>query len=113
MSAFPLRRLDWMIAWRHLRVGDALPTWVRWVNVLSIYLVLAGGFIAWQGGTFGAEVTAGVELVDAMPTPLQRYYGTFGGLTLVVGAMGLTLGLLARMFNLLPTIITMSVLLCC
>lgn len=113
MSALPFSRLDWMIAWRHLRVGDALPTWVRWVNVLSIYLVLAGGFIAWQGGAMGADMGSVVEAADAIPTPLQRYYGTFGGLTLVAGAMGLTLGLLARMFNLLPTIITMSVLLGC
>lgn len=111
MSGFPVRRLDWLIAWRHLRVGDELPAWVRWVNVLSVYLIAVGSLLAWHASSLADPDLHGAA--ELAVTPLARYYGTFGGLTLMAGAMALTLGVLAGLFNLLPTIITMSVLLGC
>ena len=112
-------RLDWLIAWRHLRTGDELPPWVGPLIVGAIYLIAVGAGMAWYATTLDAGV--GPEIVgpfevpgtDPGPTPLQRYYGAFGGLTLVLGVMALVFGLLSRFFNLLPTIITMSVLLGC
>ena len=114
-----ISRLDWLIAWRHLRMGDELPTWVRWLTLLSVYLIAAGGVLAWYAASLDPGSTGTVLGPDGPveaelgPTALQRYYGTFGGITLAIGVMCLTLGLLGRFFNLLPTIITMSVLLGC
>ena len=119
MSEWLFTRLDWLIAWRHLRTGDELPVWVRPLLVGAIYLIAVGGALAWYASTLDpgiAPIVDGpfeVPGTDVGPTPLQRYYGAFGGLTLVLGIMALTFGLLSWFFNLLPTIITMSVLLGC
>jgi lipoprotein-releasing system permease protein len=112
-------RLDWLIAWRHLRKGDELPPWLRPLTIGAIYLIAVGAGMAWYATTLDAGV--GPEIVgpfevpgtDPGPTALQRYYGAFGGLTLVLGVMALTFAALSWFFNLLPTIITMSVLLGC
>jgi ABC-type lipoprotein release transport system permease subunit len=129
-----LSRLDWLIAWRHLRSGDDLPAWVRPMLLGSCYLVLVGLAFASFAYVLGLPGYAEPEIVldsgasllvdtslvpeDELaaaggPTPLQRWYGTFGGITLIMGIMALAFGLLARFFNLLPTIIAMSVLLGC
>ncbi len=120
MSAWLFTRLDWIIAWRHLRMGDERPVWVMPLIVGAVYLMLVGMGMAWYAGTLdpgvGPEVMGGgyeVPGTDLGPTPMQRYYGAFGGLTLVIGLMALVFGLLSFFFNLLPTIITMSVLLGC
>jgi ABC-type lipoprotein release transport system permease subunit len=120
MSAWLFTRLDWIIAWRHLRMGDERPVWVVPLILGAAYLMLVGAGMAWYAGTL--EVGVGPELMgdgyevpgtDLGPTPMQQYYGAFGGLTLVIGLMALVFGLLSFFFNLLPTIITMSVLLGC
>jgi len=117
MIQLPLQRLDWLVAWRHLRTGDDRPAWVLWVNFLSVYLIVAGGIVALYAylGDFSGEpmLLSSLERSNNPVTPLQRNYGTFGALTVAVGVMGLILGVLALFFNLLPTIITMSVLLGC
>lgn len=120
MSAWLFTRLDWIIAWRHLRMGDERPVWVVPLILGAIYLMLVGGGMAWYASTLdpgvGPEVMGGgyeVPGTDMGPTPMQQFYGAFGGLTLVIGLMALVFGLLSFFFNLLPTIITMSVLLGC
>lgn len=120
MNAWLFTRLDWIIAWRHLRMGDERPVWVMPLIIGAAYLMLVGAGMAWYAGTL--EVGAGPDMMgggyevpgtDMGPTPMQQYYGAFGGLTLVIGLMALVFGLLSFFFNLLPTIITMSVLLGC
>lgn len=119
MSAWLFTRLDWIIAWRHLRMGDERPVWVMPLIIGALYLVLVGAGMAWYASTLdtgvGPELMGPYEVpgTDMGPTPMQQYYGAFGGLTLVVGLMALVFGLLSFFFNLLPTIITMSVLLGC
>jgi len=118
MSALPFQRLDWIVAWRHLRASDEAPAWVRWVNYTSLYLLVVGALVAWYGATLPSGEVSLLSpfeppVSETGPTPLQQYYASVGGLTALVGAMGLTLGLLGGVFNLLPTIITMSVLLGC
>jgi lipoprotein-releasing system permease protein len=114
-------RLDWLVAWRHLRAGDERPAWVIPLILASFYLMLVGGALIFHAWSLhvpdtGAEILGPFGPIvqeDLGPTPMQRYYGTFGAFTLIVGVMGFTLGMLAFVFNLLPTIITMSVLLGC
>ncbi len=119
MSAWLFTRLDWIIAWRHLRMGDERPVWVVPLIIGAAYLMLVGAGMAWYASTLDPGVATvmvdGYEVpgTDMGPTPMQRYYGAFGGLTLVIGLMALVFGLLSFFFNLLPTIITMSVLLGC
>ena len=124
MSGWLFTRLDWLIAWRHLRGADELPVWVRPLIIGSLYLVAVGAVLAWHASTLEVPAVS-PEIVstfdfpfesppqDAGPTPLARYYGAFGGFTLLIGVMALVFGLLSWFFNLLPTIITMSVLLGC
>jgi len=119
MSAWLFTRLDWIVAWRHLRMGDDRPVWVVPLNIGAVYLMLVGAGMAWYATSLdpgvGPQMAGPYEVpgTDMGPTPLEQYYGAFGGLTLVVGVMALTFGLLSFFFNLLPTIITMSVLLGC
>jgi lipoprotein-releasing system permease protein len=109
-------RIDWMIAWRHLRAGDEYPAWVRPLLLGALYLIGIGGMLAWYAAALDAAapvVPQGLPGEDLGPTSLQFYFGAFGGITLLVGVMVLLFCLLARFFNLLPTIIAMSVLLGC
>ncbi|MBL4685929.1 MAG: hypothetical protein JKY37_15140, partial [Nannocystaceae bacterium] len=87
--------------------------------IVAMYLIVVGGGLAVYATMLDSGV-GGIVIgpfdvpgTDAGPTPLQRYYGVFGGLTLVIGVMCLVFGTASRFFNLLPTIITMSVLLGC
>jgi ABC-type lipoprotein release transport system permease subunit len=125
VSGWLFTRLDWLIAWRHLRGADAVPPWVRPLILGSLYLIAVGAALAWHASTLEvppieAETPSVFDLVPFDPppaddgaTPLARTYGAFGGFTLLVGIMALVFGLLSWAFNLLPTIITMSVLLGC
>lgn len=112
-------KLDWLVAWRHLRTGDERPTWVVPLMIAALYLVSVGGGLALyatslEGGS-GPVVVGPFDVpgTDSGPTPLQGFYGAFGVLTLLIGVMFLIFALLSWFFNLLPTIITMSVLLGC
>ena len=42
MSRSASYRLHWHIAWRHLRVGERPPAWVRSVLGIAVYLVVVG-----------------------------------------------------------------------
>ncbi len=117
MKRWTFAPLDWVMAWRHIRVGDERPGWVGALLVGSIYLIVLGLGFAWYAASLGGPEISAVDAqgfaVEMGPTPEQRYFGAFGGLTLMVGVMALLFGLLAYTFNLLATIITMSVLLGC
>ena len=123
MSRSASYRLHWHIAWRHLRVGERPPAWVRSVLSIAVYLVVVGlGLVLFaQFGlapeplldTGALALPAGIEPVDVLPTPRQSYYGAFGGLTLLLGAMLILGGVLSRIFTVLATVITISVMLGC
>lgn len=106
--------LEWRIAWRHLRVGERHPRWVDALTYASLFVLAVGiGFVAWAAH-LGPAPEPGEQLFSAtVATALQRQFGVFGGLSLAIGTMLLVLAVLARFFNLLATIITMSVLLGC
>lgn len=116
-------RLHWQIAWRHLRVGERPPAWVRAVLGIALYLVLVGlGLVLFaQYGlapdsildTGALALPPGIEPVDLIPTPRQSYYGALGGFTLLLGASLLLAGVLSRIFTVLATVITVSVMLGC
>ena len=110
--------LDWLVAWRHLRSGDDRPAWVRPLLMVSVYLIAIGGGLALYAYALSSPPPPAIEgpfgPIEAVPpTPVEQWYGTFGALTLILGGMALVFGLLARFFNLLPTVITKSVLLGC
>ncbi|MBC8071401.1 MAG: FtsX-like permease family protein [Deltaproteobacteria bacterium] len=105
------QRLDWMIAWRHLRAGDTLPAWVIPVMLTAIYLILVGVTMIGYAVVLDPVNMCGDEAGGQ--TALQGYFSGFGALTLAAGVMALLFALLACFFNLLPTIIAMSVLLGC
>lgn len=111
------QRIDWLIAWRHLRAGDEYPAWVVPLLLGAVYLIGIGGSLAWYAVSLDAGApppsVPPIPGEDLGPTSLQFYFGAFGGITLLVGVMALIFCLLARFFNLLPTIIAMSVLLGC
>ncbi|MEM7159278.1 MAG: ABC transporter permease [Myxococcota bacterium] len=120
MNGLLFSRLDWIIAWRHLRMGDERPVWVWPLLIGAVYLIAVGGGMIWYASVLDAATVAPEALgplevpgTEVGPTPMQQYYGAFGGLTLLIGLMALIFGLLSFFFNLLPTIITMSVLLGC
>ncbi|MFO7561253.1 MAG: FtsX-like permease family protein [Enhygromyxa sp.] len=106
--------LEWRIAWRHLRVGERHPRWVDALTFASLFILAVGfGFWIWAAH-LGPAPEPGEQLFSAtVATSLQRQFGVFGHLSLAIGTMLLVLALLARFFNLLATIITMSVLLGC
>ncbi|HVI02385.1 MAG TPA: FtsX-like permease family protein [Enhygromyxa sp.] len=106
--------LEWRIAWRHLRVGDRHPRWVDALTYTSLFVLAVGiGFVLWAAH-LGPAPEPGEQLFSAtVASALQRQFGVFGGLSLAIGTMLLVLAVLARFFNLLATIITMSVLLGC
>jgi ABC-type lipoprotein release transport system permease subunit len=116
-------RLHWHIAWRHLRVGDRPPPWVRTVLFVAVYLVLVGaGLAVYASYGLAPELIPdlgelalpdGIVGVDVLPTPRQTYYGVFGGFTLLLGVMLLLGAILSRIFTLLATVITISVMLGC
>lgn len=118
-------RLHWHIAWRHLRVGERPPPWIGTVFMVAVYLVVVGaamaGYAVWaltpdivpDLGDLAIGLPDGMVAADLIPTPLQTYVGVFGGFTLLLGAMLLLGAILSRIFTLLATVITISVMLGC
>jgi len=91
---------------------------------MAVYLVLVGlGLVLFaQLGlapepaivdTGALALPAGLDPVDMIPTPRQSYYGTLGGFTLLLGGALLLGGTLSRIFTVLATVITISVMLGC
>lgn len=125
MRSTSTSRLHWQIAWRHLRVGDRPSAWVRPVLGVGLYLVVVGlGLVTYaqwglapepvlEAGAGLLALPAGVEPIDMIPTPRQAYYGALGGFTLLLAAVFLLVGVLSRIFTLLATVITISVMLGC
>ena len=123
MRSTSTSRLHWQIAWRHLRVGDQPPAWVRALLAIAVYLVVVGlGLVAYAQWGLAPEplldpgllaLPAGIEPLDMIATPRQAYYGALGGLTLLLAAVFLGVGVLSRIFTLLATVITISVQLGC
>ncbi len=117
------QRLHWMIAWRHLRVGDTAPTFVVPLLGLSAYLIVIGlglALVASYGGTEAAQAAG--EVAPLVPeltagasqaVPIESYYALIGGGTLFVGVMLLLGAVLSRIFTLLATVIIISVMLGC
>lgn len=116
-------RLHWLIAWRHLRVGDRPPPWVRTVLFVGLYLIVVGLAFSLYA-QFGLDTELSPDLAalalpdgllpaDTIPTPRQTYVGVFGGFTLILGAWLLLGAILSRIFTLLATVITISVMLGC
>lgn len=99
-----MTRLVWMTAWRHLRVQRA-PAWLPGLTIRALYLMLVGG-----GFLLGSTSTPSPEIFGAhLLAPRIDYMGAFGSITLAAGAIVLGFCVLARLFNLLSTIITFSV----
>ena len=100
-----MSRLEWLTAWRHLRALHP-PPWLGRVSLMAAYLVAIGGaFLTWSAsaprpGLFGPAM---------FETPPVDYAGFFGVFTLAVGGVVLAFCALARLVNLLATIITFSV----
>ncbi len=117
------QRLHWMIAWRHLRVGDSAPRFVVPLMCLSAYLILIGGGLALVASLGSPEVAQAAEQVAplvpeltagaAAPPPIESYYALIGGGTLFIGVMLLIGAVLSRIFTLLATVIIISVMLGC
>lgn len=108
------RSLEWRIAWRHLRVGERHPRWVDLLTLVACFLLIVGaGFVGWAMH-LGPDPLPGEQIFSATASSAQqRQFGVFGGVSIGLGVMAMVLALLARFFNLLATIITMSVLLGC
>lgn len=99
-----MTRLVWMTAWRHLRVQRA-PVWLPGLTIRALYLTLVGG-----GFFLSSTSTQSPEIFGAhLLAPRIDYMGAFGSITLAAGAIVLGFCVLARLFNLLATIITFSV----
>ena len=115
-SALRFRRLDWQLAWRHLRVGDDRPAWVRPALWVAVYLLLVGAGFAFYAAHIepvgGEGIVPGFDPGDHGMTA-QRAYGFLAAGTLAVGAMLLLFAGLSYVFNLLASVITLSVLLGC
>lgn len=100
-----MTRLEWWTAWRHLRAQHP-PAWLRIVTFAALWLALVGGgFLLASALTPRPGLFAPIVLrADAVD-----YLGGFGIASLVLAAVVLAFCGLARLFNLLATIVTFSV----
>ena len=98
-----MNRLVLLIAWRHLRVQSA-PTWLPGLAMRALYVVLVGA-----GFLITSAVMPRAGLFNAPLTPQVDYFGVLGSVTLGAGLFLLGFCALARLFNLLATIVTFSV----
>ncbi len=99
-----MNRLVWLIAWRHLRAQKA-PTWLPGLALRALYLVVVGG-----GFLIASANAPRAGLFSPPPlTPAIDYMGALGSVTLAAGGFLLGFCALARLFNLLATIIAFSV----
>ncbi len=100
-----MSRLEWLTAWRHLRALRA-PPWLAGVTLLAFYVVLIGAaFTLWSA----AAPRPGLLGAAMFVAPPVDYAGALGVFTLALGGVILAFCGLARLFNLLATIITFSV----
>ena len=114
-------RLHWVIAWRHLRVGDRPPAWAWPAFGLALYLLLVGaGFVLYSVYGLAPEAAIdsfltvpGLGPIDQLPTPKQSYFGALGVATMLVGGAMLLGAALSLVFTLLAAVITISVMLGC
>ncbi len=122
MSDQSLTRLHLKIAWRHLRGVDQAPRWVTPLLIISLYLIAIGIGFAVYASSLVAEPETSSLVIESLEmfgqpeptvTPRQGYFGTFAAGTLFFGVMLLIGGLLSRVFTLLATVITFSVMLGC
>ncbi|MBK9754988.1 MAG: hypothetical protein IPO88_16090 [Nannocystis sp.] len=100
-----MNRLEWWTAWRHLQARRS-PTWLRAVTLAALYLALIGG-----GFLLSSALTPRPGLFSPMvlrAAPVD-YAGGVGVVSLGLAAIVLAFCGLARLFNLLATIITFSV----
>lgn len=100
-----MNRLEWWTAWRHLQARRP-PAWLRSVTIAALYLALIGG-----GFLLSSALTPRPGLFSPMvlrAAPVD-YAGGVGVVSLGLAAIVLAFCGLARLFNLLATIITFSV----
>jgi lipoprotein-releasing system permease protein len=98
------RGTELSIAWRHLRAART-PSWLPALTIFAVYVALVGlGFLL-----FSETHAPPPELVDLFGPPPPDWPTLAGSLTLGMGVLLLALCLLARLFNLLATIIILSV----
>ena len=100
-----MNRLEWWTAWRHLQARRP-PAWLRSVTIAALYLALIGG-----GFLLSSALTPRPGLFSPMvlrAAPVD-YAGGVGVVSLGFAAVVLAFCGLARLFNLLATIITFSV----
>lgn len=100
-----MSRLEWWTAWRHLQ-AQSPPAWLRVVTLAALWLALVGG-----GFMVASALTPRPGLFS--PVVLRAddidYFGGFGIVSLVLAGVVLAFCALARVFNLLATIVTFSV----
>jgi lipoprotein-releasing system permease protein len=109
-------KLEWRIAWRHLRVGERSPAWATIVLLVGAFLLAVGSGLFIYGsslGKSGEELNLGSLVLGIDLTAYQHYLAQFGLATAAAGLLALLYASLSLFFNLLSTIITMSVLLGC
>ena len=99
-----MNRLVWLIAWRHLRAQKA-PTWLPGLALRALYLVVVGGAFLIASA---AAPRPGMFTPPPLTPPID-YMGALGSVTLAAGGFLLGFCALARLFNLLATIIAFSV----
>ncbi len=98
-------RLEWMTAWRHLR-AQRTPPWLAGVALRAAYVIAVGvAFLVWSA----AAPRPGMLGPIAVAPPPADHAGAIGLVTLALGSVTLAFCALARLFNLLATIITFSV----
>ncbi len=106
--------LEWRIAWRHVRAGATRPPWLRYVNLACIFMLLIGLSLAAYGGTLGPDTLEGEQIFgDSAVTPSQQIVGVLAGVTIAIATIVGVFAALARYFNILATIITLSVMAGC
>ena len=99
-----MNRLVWLIAWRHLRAQKP-PAWLLGLTLRALYLAIVGGAFL-----IASAAAPRPGMFSAPPlTPPIDYLGALGSVTLAVGGLLLGFCVLARLFNLLATIIAFSV----
>lgn len=98
-----MTRLEWWTAWRHLR-AQSPPAWLWIVALAALWLSLVGG-----GFMLASALTPRPGLFSTLGPRAVDYFGGFGIASLTLAAVVLAFCGLARIFNLLATIVTFSV----
>ncbi len=98
-----MQRFELVLAWRHLRAQRTLPGWARVLGWLSLYMLLAGLLL------IVVAIYSPVPVDPESPPNAGTYELLFGGVTIALGAVFAALTALLRIFNLLATLIIISV----